>query len=549
MMEHEASDYQMSEELKSAIKIDYHLRRFLNDTQFENGVRAFSQLIDISDDSSRFNIDYGEILNANADDLNNAWIDISGNRIEDLLGKLRNLTGESTPGEKLRELYTHIGFDEWINDERIRRIWQSEGEVFDIETADASIYRNSPFHFRDYIISYQSAGPAIRELPYDVEEVITSVFVVYIDQCYKNAELIEKKHKDEILIKKIDYVGYANDHMKDMEDFDKQFLQLSWSDDNTSEFEYDYEQCVKFIGEPGTGKTTQMRKMYYRALENVKKGEMMALPVWIELSRLDLDSSGIKEVIRNALGEYKEYYDDLVENNIIMLFLDGYNEVLLKRSNDYLRRNLAIDIDSIRRDHTHLFIAMTDRARISNPRCMTQNVRVFTFQGFTDCEMENYVRLKTTEDETKLREQVMSFLTDGASRWFFDSNPIPEKMDQLIIYMRREGAPDSLDSFYDKYFDAILEREDEEKHEMRTKQLKRLLSLLTEEMAGYNDEIHENRIINIWISDGEVTPDENAYELFKIATELEILIRTGNEDNYKFKYPQYYHKMHAYRGL
>ena len=181
----------------------------------------------------------------------------------------------------LMDFYTKISFFEWLDKEDIKSARAQDpancanaenrrnGENFHLAAADYSKYEKCSNHFDSYIVVYQMRN---REKAHDNPvassystrlRMVTSLFVVYIHQCIENSELIDNGYEQELLSRRIDYVKYANDLTDAIDGFNNSFLQLTWFDKNNEPFSYEFDSCVKFIGEAGMGKTTQMKKMYY----------------------------------------------------------------------------------------------------------------------------------------------------------------------------------------------------------------------------------------------------------------------------------------------
>ncbi len=189
----------------------------------------------------------------------------------------------------------------------------------------------------DYIVVYQLRNrikahdnPETFDFIEKMER-IKSLFIVYMDQCIKNYDLICDYYEKEFIENNIDYVTFAQRYMPnsdELNEFLSKFLQLNWKDDENQTFEYDYTKSIKFIGEAGMGKTTQMRRMYIELLKDIISGKTKKLPVWIELKNIVEETASIEGILNLTLKEYEHQYDLLFKNSVLVLFLDGYNEIL-----------------------------------------------------------------------------------------------------------------------------------------------------------------------------------------------------------------------------
>ncbi len=530
--------------------------------EYQKGFLAFEKLLCIEDKSSSFNQDYAEYLNGLNDNFK-TWDAGACCELEGFLEKIERLKGQDTEGVYLIDLYTRLGFYDWLNEEDVKKaraldpINSSNADnrpgcggfhfmMGEKNFVDASIYKDCGHFFANYITAYQLRnGPKAHDMAVGSFskkiEYITSLFIVYLDQCLKNYDLINTRADDDILNKAINYVDYSNERLEDLGDFNKHFLQLEWFDENNSVLDCHFTRCVKFIGEAGLGKTTQMRKMYYTALEEVSNGSLEALPVWINLS----DMSGTQDIslenkISESLSDYKDYYELLLEKNKIMLFLDGYNEVLTTDTKDAVKRNLARDIDEIHERYPSVFISMTDRMKKSNPRCLMDNVSIYTYNGLSREQIKQYVK-KKTDDSTS--EIIIDYLNGDNSAWLGNSMIIPEKINSLIRLIKNNTLPTSEKDFYDRYLDFILERERRDKKETRIDDLMYLLYILSQELSGYDDEKTRNEIVKLWQSEGNVGDLRETNRLFDLAVELPILIPGKSDNTFRFAFQQYYERI------
>ncbi len=369
---------------------------------------------------------------------------------------------------------------------------------------------------------------------------VKSLFTAYLYNCLLKQASIDDCYEKEVLSGKIDFVKYANAQIDKVAYIEKDFIQLEWFDDNKEAFDYSTKSAVKFIGEAGLGKTTQMKRLYFNLLNDVLKKGKKVIPVWVDLSDLsDTDETSIRNKVANELGEYGQYYELLLKNNSIALFFDGYNEVLSRDNQDILRRRLASDIDDIHGDYPSIMLAMTDRSKKSNPPCLMKDVKVFTCTGLTKDEVIAYVELKNGADAAAKIEE---YLGSETSNWFTDSTIIPAKMNSIIDLFNSGIQPQGEEDFYEKYWDFILEREEIEKKETRIDDLKYLLYVLANEyFKSSGDSLPQMEITKIWKK--ELNGDlAEARRLFKLAVEMPILVPDETDSAYKFAYPAYFIK-------
>lgn len=544
--------FAVSQELANCLKS--MLEDAFSEEEFQKGIEAFENLINIEDDKSDFNQEYGLELNK-SNFLAPEWNFDLMCKLEGFFKKLEMLKGNNDDEITLKEYYIKLGFFDWLNEEDIKMARANDAinsihsnnlnakDGFQLAEADASQYKKCSHHFYSYIIAYQLRN---RVQKYDNKdfcfrfEKIKSLFIVYIDQCIKNGELINESYEKELLSKRIDYVKFANERMGDYQNFNREFLQLAWCDEKDAQFAYEFNSCVKFIGEAGMGKTTQMRKMYFELLDSVSKNERSVLPLWIKLSDMnEIQDISLEEKVKNLLGEYGQYYELLLKRNVIVLFLDGYNEIVLNDKNEVVKKRLARDVDDIHKEYPQTIIAMTDRRKKSTPSCLIENVKVFTLSGFSKKEISDYISLKT---DGEMLRKIMQYINGKGAEWINHINIIPAKINSLIELISNDIIPSSEDDFYDKYLEFILEREEYEKKETRIAELKYSLYILAQNLNHPQDEKSHNEIINLW-KENCFRDVSEALRIFDLATELPILVPGVSDNAYRFAYSQYYFKI------
>lgn len=498
------------------------------DDELSKGIEAFENLINIAADKTYFDQNYGEFLNRTKL-YDPEWDVYTGCRLEEFLRKIETIKGTDTEGLTLNDFYVRLGL--YLDEEDVTD--DEEGLQYSSHYVVAYRLRNR-MKTRDNT----SEDDYVANI-----EKIKSLFVVYIHQCIINYELINASYERELLEDKIDYAMFVKSRIESLSSFEQDFMQLDWFDETNELFSNDFRSSVKFIGEAGMGKTTQMKKMFLDLVEQVSNGNRKILPIWIDLSELsELEDVLLETKIKQSLGEYEQYYSILLRSNAIALFLDGYNEVLTKDMQDIVKRKLASDIDEIHTNFPEVFIAMTDRCKKSNPPCLQKNIAVYTFNGLSRDEMTDYIKLKADPASV---DSILAYIDSDNSNWLDNSTIIPAKMNSLISLMSEGITPEDEDDFYDKYLDFILEREELEKKETRIDDLKYLLYVLAQEMNHPTDEKNQNEIIKLWLSEGHVGDLAETRRLFKLAVELPVLVPGSNDKVFKFAYPQYFYKLEA----
>lgn len=517
------------------------VNKYISEEDFKDGITLLEKLINISSKKEGFNIAYGEMLNRI-----NIWdpsSDIKGLcHLEEFLAKLFEVSGNQKEG--MLDYYTGIGFYDMLENPEVAkaRLQDQEnkkGGAFHLNDAEAKCYKDCPNYFYHYIVAYQlrNSSHHVSDIDFmdDRLQKITSMFVVYLDQCLKNKEAIEKAFEEDVLKTNIDYDKFVEQAYKELADFEKTFLQLVWVDEKENAPDYDQECCFKFIGEAGAGKTTQMKKKYWEEVKAVAEKKRESLPIWINLGELNgIEEATLEQKIRTALDQYSEFYEVLLKYNKISLYLDGYNEVLLGRTDkqDSIKKTLASDIDEIHKKYPKVPIFLTDRKHITNPPCLKYRVKVCHYNGMSMEDIYQYCNKKMDQEDL---QKMNDYLKSENASWLEREVKIPGKIDKLISLVLEGIQPTSEIEFYTEYLEFILDREWNEKKETRLDDLRYLLHKLAKNLNGSSDEKSEYEILDLWSNHPE------ASRLLALAKELPILIPGSSDRDYKFAYPQYYY--------
>lgn len=552
------------------------LEDYFTEDELKTGLEAFENLINITipednmeQGDADFNQDYGTFLNNNHQ-MGVTWDLKKGYRLEGFLRKLAIIKDEETQYITLGKFYKRLGFYKRLNRDDVKKA-RAKDKInadnanneygkggFDLDKADAIPYKDCGQYFYHYIVAYQLRNKLahdreIKELRKDSSvliDFIRSMFIVYFDQCIKNYNCINKYYERQLMEDDIDYKSFAERQIKSVKSVEEGFIQLHWNTESDEGFEYDFQSSVKFVGEPGMGKTTQMTMMYYKLLQHVLYGNKKILPIWIDLCKFsDLNYGSLEERIKESLGEYKPHYSILLKNNKIALFLDGYNEIIAEdgKGEDKVKIALAKKLDDIHKKYPEILIAITDRSKRSNPPYLEKNTTVYESKGVERYDIEEYIDKKLKDDPTSAKD-IIAYLSSEDSRWMGPGAIIPAKINALIELMHNGITPKDANDFYDKYLDFILEREQTEKKETRIVELVFLLHKLTEKMETADSGKSLTDIWDLWLPLVQGRSEEQkgnlteTGKLFRLAVELKIL-EAGNDGKYRFAHAQYFYKM------
>ncbi|MBR1701488.1 MAG: hypothetical protein IJ716_05980 [Lachnospiraceae bacterium] len=431
-----------------------------------------------------------------------------------------------------------------IREEELKNCWPDKALHFKESAYEQC--SDKPFYFYDHLMVYdirnaashpkQWCGPlkviadSDNKIPY--YKMLKNLFTVYFSQCLKYKDKIDECY-NKAYEQEINFVQYSmNQRAKDREEeFESTYVKIAWqeltdgsgNDLQMPDFSKKDIPAYKLTGEAGAGKTTRMRKLYWDITDRVVGEEkLQILPIWFELKNWNKDQKKefpveglLKEKIKEALGEYTQYYDKLIQQGQICIFLDGFNEVYLE---DFVwKERLAEDIDNFHDKHTNIFIAMTDRLHRPNYFCLTQNnVKIFEFHGLgfpEDCK--RYLE-KTAGN---LQEAIQYFDSQKAAWMAEDGIEItPEMLNNLIALIKQGKEPEDQQEFYECYMIHILNREWEDKRDHRIRPMMNLLRTLAKYFLEEGiDRCSEGEIEMLWTEKCGIDVEKavNYFELFR----------------------------------
>lgn len=394
-------------------------------------------------------------------------------------------------------------------------------------------------HNLSYIYSWKYRNCTAHGEEFEKEsrrkEAQASFFAVLIDICNRYADYINKKHHDS-LKQMIDFKGFKqtliakNDRT---EFFQHVFTPLHWGE---NEIVWDEKQrAIMMIGEAGAGKTTQMEKLYWDEV----KGNQPVLPVWIKIQELkekyNEESSKLIAAIKEALGMYADWDEEIMEQGFLKLYLDGLNELLVI-DRGVSTQNLVKDIKKLIASYPKLQICITDRS----VEFMEGVVTAYACASMDEDDVRKYCTNYWGAEEA---DKIMKFINpeEPSNEWFWETRDTvvtPEKVNGLAKMVLNGKGPKDRTDFYSKYLGHILKRELKEKNDNRIPDLIPLLSYLAETMEMSVDYKSGKHIINIF--KGNLSNNiEFAMEYFVLACRIPVLVQY-DDLGYGFTYPEYY---------
>lgn len=357
-----------------------------------------------------------------------------------------------------------------------------------------------------------------------------------IDCCLRYEKEINERFRKS-MIESIDFASFKASlkNQEREEFFEKKFTQLHWGDKKIVWPANNDFPAVMLIGEAGAGKSTQMERLYWDVINSNKS----FLPVWIQVKDLPaVTNDGENKLIaciKEKLGEYADWYEELMQEGLVLLFLDGLNELLVN-DREASKQQLLNTIQSIRDNYKTVKICMTDR-HVDIP--MKYVSAVYSCASMDEEACMDYCIKYYGEVQA---EQIVEFIDideHPENKWFLDAKePItPEKLNALADMILTNMSPKTKEDFYFKYVDRILIREQYEKSDGRIPCLKGLLHDLTMETKSFLNYQYGMDIVDIFVKKGNMNK-EMAYEYYNLARRIPLIVEDG--DKYRFVHYSYY---------
>ena len=514
--------------------------------------------------SNIFDMEYIKLLNEDcAGVVGLGWDKVSNLAIgiEALLKKIYYLMPEKDNYDDgdteitLRKLYKKIvHFDRWVFEENeVQDALKKEEETakffhrnrkigMKIAEANPEYYRNCNCHIYDYIWVYQARNCAAHgnkiEDRNNCDEISKAVFFVMINECIRNERIINDAFdKQSLLELRVSFQPIITNKLKEQDEENKRFVQMEWTGNDEKKLTSSI-GVNKIVGEPGLGKTTQMKHMFREQLNNlITKDGYFNIPVWISLASLNNSTNiDLKEMILNEFKEYcpsndinmKIMVNRLLDRGALTLYLDGYDEI---RNIDETRSALSRQLDDFNEEYKSVGIIVSDRQKNNRPPYL-ENAKIYTCSGMNKDKQKEYIEKNVPKDKHDLVKSIVF------SKKLIDFFVSPEKINMLLDLVKIGKTRKTKEDFYEEYYFYLLERQRKEKKETRVDDFRSYMRKLAEQLDEKEHSAREVR--EAW--DKENLNSDLYQYMLDLATEMRILNKQveGHHTKYKFNMDYYY---------
>ena len=196
------------------------------------------------------------------------------------------------------------------------------------------------------------------------------------------------------------------------------------------------------IGQAGSGKSTTLQYLAYNLLQDDNK-----IPFYFPLKEYTSRESLLNQ-IASEVGIETVYVKKMIAEGKAILLLDGLNEVIREEE----RRNLIIEINSIKAQYKNCLFALTTRVSILQHQF---ELPVFELQPLSDKQIEEFVR-KNSSINLNLFETLK--LTQPR---FIElcRNPLILKMLCSVMSDKNINIPETKGLLIESFINNILQRE------------------------------------------------------------------------------------------
>lgn len=381
--------------------------------------------------------------------------------------------------------------------------------------------------------------------------------------CLKEKEVIENSYK--AVLKEIRESWEPSLVPAITKEFmENKFTQLDWKAGD-KRIEKEERDCV-LIGDAGAGKSTQMAKLFWDEVGNRKK---ISFPVWIQVQDLSVDYDREEGVLEHELREGlgKGNFEQLMDRNVVTLYLDGLNEVVVgnkihgeemsSTDGQVTKRGILEELSALKSRYKFR-VCVTDR-RLDE--CLRE-YEVYECKGLTqDEEIKNQDGESTSTFAMYCerywgeagKESLTEKLNTYECRWFWETSDFkprtvtPEQVNAAywMLTNEEERALDNEEEFFFCYLNRILEREQYEKNDGRVPLLKWLLHKAI--TLGTGDEIlcwqcEKDRMEEYFKS--YMGNEKEVADYYRLALELPLIVEETDGEEVKVGFVNEFYKQY-----
>lgn len=294
---------------------------------------------------------------------------------------------------------------------------------------------------------------------------------------------------------------------------------------------------IRILGEGGSGKTTTLEHLVYQRCLNWKDKSSDKIPVLLFLSNMT-DEESIKIAIAKKIYIEINLVDELIEQNKIILLLDGINEMV----KDSVKKVRSKEIVNLIDENKDLEIILTDRYSFDSYQDDPFKIPTYGIEKLNENQVGKFVE-KYCLQSGHSPDNILAVLRSKPNIKNLWTRPLLLSRAIEIIKIEHD-LPEKEVEIIGKFIDLMLKREKDEKMDplLNIRSFKLLLGFIANKIYNENQSNHptsEFKFIKL-INEGarELGMEKyNAQYTIRIGFELEILSR-------KDELLQFYHQVY-----
>lgn len=312
---------------------------------------------------------------------------------------------------------------------------------------------------------------------------VTAVLIVYLDVSYRNRAIVSQLVESRNIHEAFNAQKYCQEIIRKYKKKERDgfvYVETRWESDLSDGvqtcrveeiLDNDAYDQVRLLGEAGCGKTTALLRLQYLAACRYVNRQSDKIPVLIPLIDFEKSESAVPALIptlQRHLGVDEDICLSMLRKNEIVLYLDGYNEILDNKK----KKQFAWSMETFQQDYPDIRIYLTDRAITKSYIPIMESAENFHLYPLSP-EMKKAIIEGNCKDEAA--KQILLQVFENRPE-YFDNFSTPLRIMCLILVTTRKKAL-SEDPVGD-YMEYLFERERVEKKDENTAYLSRIAQAL-----------------------------------------------------------------------
>lgn len=356
-------------------------------------------------------------------------------------------------------------------------------------------------------------------------EIVTSVFKVYLETSNTFKEIIDKKYQYIDLIYNTSAEKYAHNFIIEYKKKHINYIILD-GEENSNQVQtlpnlISKNKHVKITGEAGMGKSTTLEYITYNEISKFQNTGI--LPILIPLCDVFENKNAIMKKLTQILECSEEYIDNILKNgNSINLYLDGLNEI----KDEERKQSVTDEINKMLSLYPNTKIVLTDRdvSTTGDPDRIgiTKNIKSYKIKYMNSNQIEEFIEKNGINDDVKSRVRILLDTDEKKER--VKKPLVLKQLIDTINISNIDELPNFDEEFTKIYITAILKREEVNKETAGAKYLSNYLNKIALYLFDHEQTvISRNKILEI------ISEETKNLQLTEIKSDkiLELILQIG----------------------